>query len=77
MTAQAHIDDVVDLVAGDQLLGFGPVQRPFELLAPEVGPLPNLGYFATISLNVPVWDWGSRSSKVRQAELKRDRQMWS
>jgi outer membrane protein TolC len=40
--------------------------------APEVGPLPNLGYFATISLNVPVWDWGARSSKVRQAQLKRD-----
>jgi outer membrane protein TolC len=40
--------------------------------APEVGPVPNLGYFATISLNVPVWDWGSRSSKVRQAQLKRD-----
>jgi len=40
--------------------------------APEKGPLPNLGYFATISLNVPVWDWGSRTSKVRQAQLKRD-----
>jgi outer membrane protein TolC len=40
--------------------------------APEVGPLPNLGYFATISLNVPVWDWGARTSKVRQAQLKRD-----
>jgi len=40
--------------------------------APDKGPLPNLGYFATISLNVPVWDWGARSSKVRQAELKRN-----
>jgi len=40
--------------------------------APEVGPLPNLGYFVTISLNVPLWDWGSRSSKVRQAQLKRE-----
>ncbi|HEY2845327.1 MAG TPA: TolC family protein, partial [Bryobacteraceae bacterium] len=40
--------------------------------APDKGPLPNLGYFVTISLNVPVWDWGSRSSKVRQAQLKRD-----
>jgi outer membrane protein TolC len=40
--------------------------------APEVGPLPNLGYFATISLNVLVWDWGARTSKVRQAQLKRD-----
>ena len=35
MAAQAQVDDVVDLVAGDQLLGFGPVQRPLELLAPE------------------------------------------
>jgi outer membrane protein len=40
--------------------------------APDKGSLPNLGYFATISLNVPVWDWGSRSSKVRQAQVKRD-----
>ncbi len=40
--------------------------------SPEKGPLPNLGYFVTISLNVPLWDWGSRSSKVRQAQLKRD-----
>ena len=40
--------------------------------APDKGPLPNLGYFATISLNVPVWDWGARSSKVRQAQLKRN-----
>ncbi len=39
---------------------------------PEKGPLPNLGYFATISLNVPLWDWGSRSSRVRQAEVKRE-----
>jgi outer membrane protein TolC len=36
----------------------------------EVGPLPNLGYFITASLNIPVWDWGVRRSKVRQAELK-------
>lgn len=38
----------------------------------EAGPLPNLGYFVTASLNIPVWDWGIRRSKVRQAELKRD-----
>ena len=40
--------------------------------APDKGPLPNLGYFVTISLNVPLWDWGSRSSKVRQAQFKRE-----
>ena len=38
----------------------------------EVGPVPNLGYFVTASLNIPVWDWGVRHSKVRQAEIKRD-----
>jgi outer membrane protein TolC len=37
---------------------------------PESGSLPNLGYFVTASLNIPVWDWGVRRSKVRQAELK-------
>ena len=40
--------------------------------APDKGPVPNLGYFLTVSLNVPVWDWGIRASKVRQAALKRD-----
>jgi len=39
---------------------------------PQKGPVPNLGFFLTVSLNVPVWDWGSRSSKVRQAVLKRN-----
>ena len=39
---------------------------------PLKGPLPNLGYFLTVSLNVPVWDWGTRASKVRQAGLKRE-----
>lgn len=39
---------------------------------PQEGKLPNLGYFLTLSLNVPVFDWGTRSSKVRQAILKRE-----
>ena len=30
---------------------------------PQKGPLPNLGYFLTVSLNVPVWDWGSREQQ--------------
>jgi outer membrane protein TolC len=30
--------------------------------AKEAGPLPNLGYFITASLNIPVWDWGARRS---------------
>jgi outer membrane protein TolC len=40
--------------------------------ARELGPLPSLGYFVTVSLNMPLWDWGVRRSKVKQAELKRE-----
>jgi outer membrane protein len=39
---------------------------------PEKGKVPNLGYFLTVNLNIPIWDWGSKSSKVRQAQLRRD-----
>jgi outer membrane protein TolC len=37
---------------------------------PEVGPVPNLGYFVTAVLNIPVWDWGVLRSKLHQAEYK-------
>jgi outer membrane protein TolC len=40
--------------------------------AKQDGPLPNLGYFITASLNVPVWDWGVRRSKLKQSELRRE-----
>ncbi|MGH9688351.1 MAG: TolC family protein, partial [Candidatus Acidiferrales bacterium] len=29
---------------------------------------PNLGYFVTYSMNIPVWDWGTRFSKLHQAQ---------
>jgi outer membrane protein TolC len=38
----------------------------------DFGPLPNLGYFFTASLNVPVWNWGATHSKLRQAEYRRE-----
>jgi outer membrane protein TolC len=34
--------------------------------------LPNLGYFITAGLNVPVFDWGTLRSKLHQAEFKRE-----
>jgi outer membrane protein TolC len=40
--------------------------------AKQDGPLPNLGYFITASLNVPVWDWGVRRSKLKQSELRHE-----
>lgn len=38
---------------------------------PRLGVLPNLGHFVTGTLNLPVWDWGTLRSKLRQAEYKR------
>lgn len=37
---------------------------------PEYGVLPNLGYFVTVNLQVPVWDWGSLRSKLHQTETR-------
>ncbi len=31
----------------------------------------NLGYAATASLTLPIWNWGSTQSKVKQADLRR------
>ncbi|HET8636187.1 MAG TPA: TolC family protein, partial [Acidobacteriaceae bacterium] len=35
---------------------------------------PNLGYFVTYGVNIPVWDWGARLSKLRAAKDQRDLQ---
>src|SRR5579875_3179082 len=35
---------------------------------PELGPLPNLGYFITGTLDIPIWNWGTTRSKLHQAE---------
>jgi outer membrane protein TolC len=37
---------------------------------PKLGPLPNLGYFVQVSLTIPVWDWGTLRSKLRQSEYR-------
>lgn len=37
----------------------------------EAGPLPNLGFFVTATLNVPVWHWGANISKLHQAEYQK------
>jgi outer membrane protein TolC len=33
----------------------------------------NLGYAATATLDIPIWSWGATQSKVKQAQLNRDR----
>jgi outer membrane protein TolC len=37
---------------------------------PELGVLPNLGYFITVNLSVPVWDWGGLRSKLHQSQAR-------
>lgn len=37
-----------------------------------LGPLPNLGYFITAGVTIPVWDWGTLRSKLRQSETNRE-----
>ncbi len=37
---------------------------------PELGVLPNLGYFVTVNLTVPIWDWGATRSRVQQAQAR-------
>jgi outer membrane protein TolC len=39
---------------------------------PEIGVVPNLGYFLTAALTIPVWDWGTMRSKLHQAEYKQE-----
>jgi outer membrane protein len=36
------------------------------------GRVRNLGYSASATLNIPIWNWGATQSKVRQSELQRE-----
>jgi len=38
----------------------------------EITGRQNLGYVAQATLNIPVWNWGTTRSKIKQAEYKRD-----
>ena len=68
---QAYLPSLsVDFVEGIEANAFALHSKAAAF--PDAGNLPNLGYFITASLNIPVWDWGVRKSKVRQSELKRE-----
>jgi outer membrane protein TolC len=45
--------------------------RSIDVAYRQFGPQPNLGYFVTAGMNLPVWNWGSTESKLRQAEYRR------
>ena len=56
---------------------YGIEANSFALRSPiaadrKLGPLPNLGYFVTAGLNIPVWDWGTMRSKLHQSKYKQE-----
>jgi outer membrane protein TolC len=59
---------VVDAVYGIEANEFALHSR--IAAQPELGVLPNLGYFITVNLSVPVWDWGGLRSKLHQSEAR-------
>src|SRR5215470_8889923 len=59
-----------DSVYGIEANAFALHSRNIEEKA--AGVLPNLGYFVTAGVNVPVFDWGTLRSKLHQAEFKRE-----
>ncbi len=61
-----YTDSVYGIEANDYALHSRNVEEP------RAGVLPNLGYFITVGVNVPVWDWGTLRSKLHQAEFKHE-----
>lgn len=59
---------VVDAVYGIEANEFALNSR--IAAQPELGVLPNLGYFITVNLTVPIWDWGGLRSKLHQTEAR-------
>ena len=59
---------IVDAVYGIEANEFALHSR--IVAQPELGVLPNLGYFITVNLSVPIWDWGGLRSKVHQSEAR-------
>jgi outer membrane protein TolC len=49
---------------------YGIDANQFAVRAPDGAR--NLGYAATASLQLPVWNWGASRSKVKQANLRKD-----
>lgn len=55
----------------DYFYGIDANQFALYTNTPE-GRVHNLGYSASATLNIPIWNWGATQSKVRQSELQRD-----
>lgn len=57
----------IDLDYGLDANAFALMSRPSE----QAARVPEWGYFVTYSMTLPLWDWGIRRSRLRQAEDER------
>ena len=60
------VDAIYGIEANAILLN--SIDRAFQ----DKGPVPTPGYFIDATLNLPIWDWGLRRSKVRQARYRHE-----
>src|SRR5712671_1404809 len=56
----------------DYFYGIDAARFAGNSVAPNGQKFSNLGYSAVASLNIPIWNWGTTQSPVKQAELRRD-----
>jgi outer membrane protein TolC len=71
LARQAYLPTItVDAVYGIEAnaIALNSTDRAYR----DLGPVPTPGYYIDAALNIPLWDWGVRRSKVRQAELKHE-----
>jgi outer membrane protein TolC len=60
-------------VSVDYFYGIDATHFAVNQVDPTTGLLiHNLGYAATATLQLPIWNWGSNRSKVKQANLRRE-----
>jgi outer membrane protein TolC len=60
-------------LAVDYFYGIDANHFSINGIDPATGlPVRNLGYAATATLQLPIWNWGANRSKVKQADLRRD-----
>jgi outer membrane protein TolC len=56
----------------DYFYGIDATRFAVNTATPSGQKFSNLGYSWLATLNIPIWNWGTTQSKVKQAELKQD-----
>ncbi len=75
--ASSHLADLNVFAAKSAYLPNLALNYTYGIDAPQfalngLDGIPNVGYSASATLNIPVWDWFATHDKVRQSEINRD-----